>query len=32
VTAQPVIIPDEVLGQCSEIGATLAAGIAAGIY
>ena len=32
VTAQAVIIPDEVLGQCSEIGATLAAGIAAGIY
>jgi len=32
VTARAVIIPDEVLGQCSEIGATLAAGIAAGIY
>ncbi len=32
VTAQPVIVPDEVLAQCSEIGATLAAGIAAGIY
>ena len=32
VTAQPVRVPDEVLAQCSEIGATLAAGIAAGIY
>ncbi len=32
VTAQPAIIPDEVLARCREIGATLAAGLAAGIY
>ena len=32
VTAQPVIVPDEVLARCREIGATLAAGLAAGIY
>ena len=32
VTAQPVIVPDDVLAQCREIGATLAAGVAAGIY
>ncbi len=32
VTAQPVIVPDDILAQCREIGATLAAGIAAGIY
>jgi multimeric flavodoxin WrbA len=32
VTAQPVTVPDDVLAQCREIGATLAAGIAAGIY
>ena len=32
VTARPVIVPDDVLAQCREIGATLAAGVAAGIY
>jgi len=32
VTARPVTIPDEVLAGCREIGATLAAGLAAGIY
>jgi len=32
VTAQSVIVPDDVLAQCREIGATLAAGLAAGIY
>ena len=32
VTAQSVIVPDDVLAQCREIGATLAAGVAAGIY
>jgi len=32
VTAQPVIVPDAVLAQCRDIGATLAAGVAAGIY
>jgi multimeric flavodoxin WrbA len=32
LTAQPQEIPAEVLAQCSEIGATLAAGIAAGIF
>ena len=32
VTAQRVIVPDDVLAQCREIGATLAAGLAAGIY
>jgi NAD(P)H-dependent FMN reductase len=31
-TARPVIIPDDVLATCREIGATLAAGLAAGIY
>jgi multimeric flavodoxin WrbA len=32
LTAQPVAIPADVLARCSEIGATLAAGLAAGIY
>ena len=32
LTARPVVIPDVVLAQCREIGATLAAGLAAGIY
>ena len=32
VTARPVTLPDEVLARCREIGATLAAGLAAGIY
>jgi hypothetical protein len=32
VTAQRVIVPDDVLAQCREIGATLAAAVAAGIY
>jgi multimeric flavodoxin WrbA len=32
VTAQRVIVPDDVLGRCREIGATLAAAVAAGIY
>src|SRR5205823_8764136 len=32
VTAQPVIVPDDVRARCREIGATLAAGVAAGIY
>jgi len=32
LTAQPVTIPTEVLARCREIGATLAAGLAAGIY
>jgi multimeric flavodoxin WrbA len=32
VTSQPVIVPDDILAQCREIGATLAAGVAAGIY
>ena len=31
-TAQRVVVPDEVLARCREIGATLAAGVAAGIY
>jgi multimeric flavodoxin WrbA len=31
-TAQPTIIPDDVLARCREIGATLAAGLAAGIF
>jgi len=31
-TARPVIVPDEVLARCSEIGATLAAGLATGVY
>jgi multimeric flavodoxin WrbA len=32
LTAQPVTIPADVLARCHEIGATLAAGLAAGIY
>jgi multimeric flavodoxin WrbA len=32
VTAQPTIVPAEVLAACREIGATLAAGISAGVY
>ena len=31
-TARPVVIPDEVLARCREIGATLAAGLAAGVH
>lgn len=32
LTAQPQAIPPDVLAQCTELGATLAAGLAAGIY
>ena len=32
VTARPQTVPDDVLAQCREIGATLAAGVAGGIY
>ena len=32
VTAQRVIVPDDVLAHCRDIGATLAAGVDAGIY
>ena len=32
VTAQAHVVPDEILAQCTELGATLAAGVAAGIY
>jgi NAD(P)H-dependent FMN reductase len=32
LTAQPQAIPAEVLAQCREIGATLAAGVSAGIF
>lgn len=32
ITAQRVIVPDDVLSQCREIGATIAAGVAARIY
>jgi len=32
VTAKPQTVPEEVLAQCRELGATLAAGLAAGIY
>ncbi len=32
VTAQPTAVPDDVLARCREIGATLAAGVSAGIY
>lgn len=32
VTAQPVVIAEDVLARCREVGATLAAGVAAGIY
>lgn len=32
LTAQPPIVPSEVLARCAEIGATLAAGLSAGTY
>ena len=32
VTAKPQAVPQDVLAQCRELGATLAAGISAGIY
>jgi NAD(P)H-dependent FMN reductase len=32
VTAERVIVPDDVLARCREIGATLAAGVDAGVY
>jgi NAD(P)H-dependent FMN reductase len=32
VTAQPQVVPPDILAQCNELGATLAAGLAAGIY
>lgn len=32
ITAQPQVVPQPVLDACEEVGATLAAGIAAGIY
>jgi multimeric flavodoxin WrbA len=32
VTARQQVVPGEVLAQCRELGATLAAGVAAGIY
>ena len=32
VTAKPQVVPADVLAQCRELGATLAAGVAAGIY
>ncbi|MFO1310520.1 MAG: flavodoxin family protein [Burkholderiales bacterium] len=32
VTARPQTVPGDVLAQCREIGATLAAGLSAGIY
>ena len=32
VTAHPHAVPAEVLAQCAEVGATLAAGIAAGVF
>jgi multimeric flavodoxin WrbA len=32
LTAQPHAVPADVLAQCAEVGATLAAGIAAGIF
>jgi NAD(P)H-dependent FMN reductase len=32
VTAKPQSVPGDVLAQCRELGATLAAGLAAGIY
>ena len=32
MTAQRVIVPAEVVAQCREVGATVAAGVAAGIY
>ena len=32
ITAERVVVPGDVLAQCREIGATLAAGVAAGIF
>ena len=32
VTARPQTVPADVLAQCRELGATLAAGLAAGIF
>ena len=32
VTAQAQVVPADVLAQCADLGATLAAGVAAGIY
>jgi multimeric flavodoxin WrbA len=32
ITAQRVVVPDHILARCREIGATVAAGVAAGIY
>jgi len=32
ITAQAHVVPAEVLAQCAELGATLAAGLSAGIY
>jgi hypothetical protein len=32
LTAQPHIVPSEVLARCAEVGATLAAELSAGIY
>ena len=32
ITAQAHVVPEDVLAQCAELGATLAAGISAGIY
>ena len=32
MTAQQIVVPDKVLARCCELGATLAAGVAAGIY
>jgi multimeric flavodoxin WrbA len=32
VTAKPQVVPADVLAQCRDLGATLAAGMAAGIY
>ena len=32
LTAQPHRVPDEIRAQCADVGATLAAGIAAGIF
>ena len=32
VTAQPITIPADALAECADVGATLAAGIAAGVF
>jgi multimeric flavodoxin WrbA len=32
LTAQPQVVPPEILARCMEVGATLAAGMSAGIY